>query len=141
MPGRCLLAVLLLAGCATSGHDATQARPSKDPRAFDECSHAVRVGQPITGMQLLDGCRTGDGRRLKIDYYPCRGTGNVVALLERDGRAWSGETGLGWEERPVRGKRYGTWGGGYSYDSAVDPNSDAAGCIISWPDLVEPPPS
>ena len=99
------------------------------------------MDRPITGDAMLHGCRSRDGHLASVDYYPCRGTGNVVAVLVDGGRAWHGETGLDWQEKPVSGKTYGTWGGGYGYSPEQDPNSDAAGCIINWPDLEEPSPS
>ena len=137
--GRLLLGLALIAGCGSGA--ATQARPSSTTTAAADCEDVVRPGKPITGAQLLDGCRTDDGRLLTIDHYPCRGTGNVVAVLERDGRAWSGEASLAWEEEPRRGRTYGTWRGGYRYDPSADAGFDAAGCLVGPPDLVEPSPS
>ena len=127
-----LLALVLSAGCTADGRTVAPARSAPT------CDRLVRVGAPITGDLLLDGCRSSNGRRIAIDHYPCRGTGNVVALVQRDGRAWSGEVALGWEEQPRRGRTYGTWRGGFRYDPSVDSGFDAAGCLVTVPDLPTP---
>ena len=134
---RVVLVALLIAatGCGDSTEPA--AAPTAGSTAGSSagsCDDLAVVGAPITGRLLLEGCTTDGGGHVDIPYAPCRGTGNVTAGLELDGRLLTGELALDWEEKPLPDRTYGTWSRG------LTPNEDhdVSGCIVRWP---EDPPS
>jgi hypothetical protein len=131
-------AVVLLTGACGQAGDAASGRHEQTPSpALEACDEVVVADGPITGRQLLDGCRDSDGTVLAIPFYPCRGTGNVVAGLVYRDKGWSGELALAWEEKPRRDETYGTWHGGYAFTG--DDELDVAGCLQYPPGLVESP--